>query len=120
MVVVKDEFRYYGRGDTGNRPLTEAEVARLYERRRRTEIDREALLDEAIRNWTYPRHSALAYLYLVARPTLSDEGLLQRSTREGLPVQAVIAHATEVALWPETPASWPVEVWVTLHWEHIP
>jgi hypothetical protein len=36
---------------TGNVRLTEGEVARLYERRGNWEIDREALLKEAIANW---------------------------------------------------------------------
>jgi hypothetical protein len=45
MVTVGKDHRYYGRGATGNAPLTEGEVARLYERRQRWEVDRDDLLD---------------------------------------------------------------------------
>jgi hypothetical protein len=79
MAIVKDEYRFYGRGDKGNRPLVEAEVARLYGRRRQTEVDRDALLGEEIGRWVYPPYLDLAYLYLVARPTLGDDHLLHRS-----------------------------------------
>ena len=48
MVTVDKDHRYYGRGATGNVRLSEGEVARLYERRHRWEVDRNAMLDEAI------------------------------------------------------------------------
>ena len=44
MVTVRKDNRYYGRSATGNTPLTEGEVARLYERRQRWEVDRDAML----------------------------------------------------------------------------
>ena len=47
MVTVGKEHRYYGRGATGNVLLSEGEVARLYERRQRWEIDRKKGLDKA-------------------------------------------------------------------------
>jgi hypothetical protein len=40
--------RYYGRDATGNRILHEGEIARLYERRERWDVDREALLDATV------------------------------------------------------------------------
>jgi hypothetical protein len=48
MVTVGGDNRYYGRGATGNMRLSEGDVARLYERRQRWEIDREDMLDEVI------------------------------------------------------------------------
>jgi hypothetical protein len=63
-------------------PLTEGEVARLYERRRRWEIDREALLGEAIDRAPIDAHNHFAYLHLVARPVVRDEGLLDRAKGE--------------------------------------
>jgi len=48
QVTIGKDRRYYGRGDTGNRRLSESEVARLYERRQRTEVDRDELLRAAI------------------------------------------------------------------------
>lgn len=79
MVVVGKDHRYYGRSDTGNVPLTEGEVARLYERRRRWEIDREALLNEEIDRAPLEPHDDFAYLHLVARPVVPDESLLDRA-----------------------------------------
>jgi hypothetical protein len=54
MVTVGKDYRYYGRSATGNVPLTEGEVARLYERRQRWEVDRDGLLDEAIESAPIP------------------------------------------------------------------
>lgn len=48
MVTLDRDNRYYGRGATGNRILTEGEVARLYARRDRWEIGRDELLDGVI------------------------------------------------------------------------
>lgn len=79
MVIVGKDYRYYGRSDTGNVPLTEGEVARLYERRRRWEIDRETLLDEEIARAPLEPHGDFAYLHLVARPVVPDEDLLDRT-----------------------------------------
>jgi hypothetical protein len=92
MVIVKDEYRYYGRAGKLNRPLNEADVARLYERRGRTEVDRNALLETGIQHWSYPRHSALAYLYLFARPTLGTADLLHRAAGIGETPQSVLSE----------------------------
>jgi hypothetical protein len=80
MVTVGREYRYYGRGPTGNVPLTEGEVARLYERRRRWEVDREAMLDEVIELAPIGAREDFAYVHLVARPVVSDEGLFDRAS----------------------------------------
>jgi len=56
MVTVGKDNRYYGRSATGNKLLTEGEVARLYERRQRWEVDRAAMLDEAIESAPIPAH----------------------------------------------------------------
>jgi hypothetical protein len=79
MVTVGGDNRYYGRSATGNARLTEGEVARLYERRRRWEVDREALLNGAIARYSIDRNEDFAYLYLVARPVVPDEDLLDRA-----------------------------------------
>jgi len=75
MVMVGKDHRYYGRSDTGNVLLTEGEVARLYERRQKWEIDRHKLLDEAISRAPIDAHDDFAFLHLVARPVVPDEGL---------------------------------------------
>lgn len=48
MLTIAGDNRYWGRGATGNRILTEREVARLYERRERWEVDRDRMLDETV------------------------------------------------------------------------
>jgi hypothetical protein len=82
MVVVGGDNRFYGRSATGNVRLTEGEVARLYERRRRWEGNREALLDEVIGRAPIEAHEDFAYLHLIARPVVPDENLLDRAKGE--------------------------------------
>ena len=48
MLTIDRDNRYWGRGATGNRLLTEGEVSRLYERRERWEQDRDQLLARVI------------------------------------------------------------------------
>lgn len=48
QVTVGGDRRFYGRCDTGNRRLSEEEVSRLYERRRRQVVDQEKLIAECI------------------------------------------------------------------------
>lgn len=79
MVTVGKDYRYYGRSATGNTPLTEGEVARLYERRQRWEVDREALLDEQIGRAPLEPREGFAYLHLVARPAVPEEDLFDKA-----------------------------------------
>ena len=79
MVTVGKDNRYYGRSATGNTPLTEGEVARLYERRSRWEVDRTALLDEAIEQAPIEPWDSFAYLHLNARCVVPDEDLLEKA-----------------------------------------
>ncbi len=79
MVTVGEDYHYYGRSATGNVRLTEGQVARLYERRRRWEIDRQALLDEAIDRAPIEPRDGFSYLHLVSRPVVPDESLLDRA-----------------------------------------
>lgn len=48
MLTIDGDNRYWGRGETGNRIMTEGEVARLYERREQWTVDRELLLVRTI------------------------------------------------------------------------
>ncbi len=54
-------------------------MARLYERRRRWEVNREALLDEEVSRAPLEPHEDFAYLHLVARPVVHSEDLLDRA-----------------------------------------
>jgi len=79
MVEVKDEYRYYGRVPGGNKRLSEAEVARLYERREQSNQDAARALDKAIELAPLsPAPGSRADLHLVARPLLSDRSLRSR------------------------------------------
>lgn len=78
MVTVDRDNRYYMRLDKISVPMPEGEVARLYERRRRWEVDQGALLDRVLANPSYPLHPELNNLYLYVRPVSSDAGLLSR------------------------------------------
>ena len=83
MVVVDGEHRYYGRSATGNYKMAEAEVARLYERRARWAVDRDALLRSAVEEATralWPRAPHLAYLYVLMRPVVPEPSLLDLGT----------------------------------------
>jgi len=100
MVVVGKDHRYYGRSATGNARLTEGEVARLYERRRRWEVDREALLAEAVNRAPLGPRPGSAYLHLVARPVVTDEDLLDRAA-EGEGVQYFLTGLLVAARKPE-------------------
>lgn len=93
MVVVKGDNRFYGRTDTGNRMLPEAEVARLYERRQWALVDMKAMLSEAIAE--YPQVDELVYMSFVARPVLSNESLLNRAIGEHDNYES--SHTTELS-----------------------
>ena len=83
MVIVKGEKRFYGRGDTGNFILSQAEVARLYERRRVSEASILPLLEQAIKEAPVPDNERFAHLHIVARPVLADDTLLDRALSSG-------------------------------------
>lgn len=82
MVVIKGDHRYYGRSATGNAPLNEGDVARLYERRQRWEVDRNAMLEEAVSLAPIDADENHAYLHLFARPVALDEDIFNRARGE--------------------------------------
>lgn len=104
QVAVRENFRFYGRGATGNRILTEAEVARLYERRRSWEVDRDAYLDRvvsesAVRN--IGGATGYGVMHAFVRPVAADPDLLARWLRirgGELPVQWFMNQAARSAL----------------------
>lgn len=70
MVTAEKDNRYYQRLETQSVPMTEGEVARLYERRRRWDVDREQLLQEAIacNHSIWLPAAELADLHIMVRP----------------------------------------------------
>jgi hypothetical protein len=79
MVVVDKDHRFYGRSATGNIILSEGEVARLYERRIRNEVDLNVALDALVALAPIPLENGFSYLYVLVEPALSDLGLLERA-----------------------------------------
>lgn len=69
----KYEFRYYGRGPTGNRILSEAEIARLYARREQWSFDRHAHLQTVVGLAPYDRTPDLGFLHAFLRPVVVDD-----------------------------------------------
>lgn len=83
MVIVGGERRFYGRGETGNYVLSQAEVARLYERRRLTETSILPFLEEAIRLAPVKDNERFSHLHIVARPVHADDTLLNDALSDG-------------------------------------
>lgn len=83
QVTVRDDRRFYGRGATGNRRLSEQEVALLYTRRSQVSHGIDRLLADVV---TDPRiapsdtdHGAL---YAVARPVMADSEFWEKAAAE--------------------------------------
>jgi hypothetical protein len=100
MVVVKGEHRYYGRTAAGNTSLSEAEVARLYARRRQWEVNQEQLLDNEIKNSPVTLVDGYAYLYIFAKPLASSEKLLEQATKSGQNKQSTLQDLITLAATP--------------------
>ncbi len=81
QVTVGNDRRFYGRGDTGNRRLSEEEVARLYERRRQQSVDREDLLSDCIAQSPLgsPTSGETGFLQAFVQPALPDDELWDRA-----------------------------------------
>jgi hypothetical protein len=82
QVTVGDDRRFYGRSPTGNRRLSEAEIARLYERRASQNVDRSALLQECIDQSPLgpPEAGNEAFLHAFVRPAVPDDDLWMRAS----------------------------------------
>ncbi|HEY5051789.1 MAG TPA: ATP-binding protein [Solirubrobacterales bacterium] len=81
QVTVGDDRRFYGRSDTGNRKLSEEEIARLYERRAGQRVDREELLREYISRSPFgePTAGETGFLHAFVHPAPPDEELWDRA-----------------------------------------
>jgi hypothetical protein len=89
QVISGADMRFYGRGATGNRILSEGEVAELYARRKSWEADRDQLLDEEIASSPEP-DASLGYLHAYARPVAPDDGMLERATSDENPLKELL------------------------------
>lgn len=83
MVTLDGDNRYYGRGATGNRILTEGEVARLYERRERWDTDRDALLDRVVDDFPFQftdPHHRIGPMVALTKPVVATPDLVRRAS----------------------------------------
>lgn len=115
MVMYRGDNSFYGRSPTGNKKLTEGEVARLYARRQQWEVDSNQLLTQEIASAPIEPHPDYSYLYGFIRPVFPDEGMLQRIgvNSSPNPLNNLFVSMSRDKIYPEnhypflyTPMSW--------------
>lgn len=98
VVSGKYQYRYYARGATGNRVLTESEIARLYARRLSWSFDRREHLKSLIDSAPFEPSTDLGYLHAFARPVVIDEDLWIRAAGDDpKALQRRMLHAAQRA-----------------------
>ncbi len=105
MLTIDGDNRYWGRGQTGNRILSEGEVARLYERRERWEIDRAGLLDRAVAEMPFEFDEPVEQIgpvLVLVRPVAGGSSLLTRAAGE-VSIEHLITRLLQQAARAEDP-----------------
>jgi hypothetical protein len=99
QVTVGDDRRFYGRSDTGNRRLSEEEIARLYERRAARSRSRDALLDECVTSSPFgePPAGELGFMHAFVRPAVPEEDLWERGIEARGEEKILLAELRETA-----------------------
>jgi hypothetical protein len=82
QVIVGGEYRFYGRGSTGNRLLTENEISLLYQRRQAWEQDAEALLQRAIDRSRYTPFTSSGVLFASVAPVAAQPAIWEQAMTE--------------------------------------
>ena len=106
MVIVKGERRFYGRGETGNYVLSQAEVSRLYERRQQAaQADLALDLTAAVESSPIPPNESSSHLHLLVRPVISDDSLFAKAIRPdekpiGVLADLIVAVRDDPAVYP--------------------
>jgi hypothetical protein len=98
MVIVNGDHRFYGRTETGNAPLNEGEVARLYTRREKTEVDRDQLLEDEIKSSPLEPSQDYAFLFLYARPVFTKEGFFNSIAKNDKNLPTICNEQIQFAL----------------------
>ncbi len=98
MVVVKGEHRFYGRSAKGNIPLSEGDVARLYNRRKIIEANLNNLLEDDIRKAPYPPYPKFGYLFMVVHPVVSSETILNKIVEPGESLLVALNNLTKIVI----------------------
>jgi hypothetical protein len=98
QVAVRGDRRFYGRSDTGNRMLSEGEVARLYRRRDEWDVDAQQLLAQCVANSPVGRgHPDFAFMHGFTQPVVLDQGLWDLALRsDGADEQQLLTRIREV------------------------
>ncbi len=91
MLTIDGDNRYWGRGETGNRKLDEAEVSRLYLRRERQEIDRARILNAAASEMPFAFDENHGPMLVWVRPVFTDSQLLARASGDA-PISAFLQN----------------------------
>jgi hypothetical protein len=98
MLTSDGDGRFWGRGETGNRILSENEVARLYERRGEWEADRQEQLTEAVAAYPFQFDPATNGVVLVTvRPVAAGRELLRIAAGEASIAQFLAGEMTDRA-----------------------
>lgn len=89
--------RFYGRSDTGNRRLSEEEIARLYARRQSQAVNREELLGRyvAALGLPDPTPGEQGFLYAFAQPAVIDDRAWDRAVSAAGGEQEALEHLRE-------------------------
>jgi len=117
QVTVGNDRRFYGRCDTGNRRLSEAEVERLYERRQRQHVDREELLAECIRASPIgqPTSGEQGFLQAFVQPAIRDDDLWDRAVASCGDERQLLDHLRS-AVDSIPPRQWGMNLSKILNW----
>jgi hypothetical protein len=94
QVISNKDMRYYGRGPTGNRILSEGEVAALYARRKTWEADRSELLKAELDTAPEP-DPRLGYVVAYARPVVPDDSMVERAAASAEQVKELLLSGAQ-------------------------
>lgn len=99
QVTVGSDRRFYGRCDTGNRRLSEEEIARLYERRTSRRHDRGQLLDDCVARSPFgqPPEGEFGFLHAFVRPVIAEESLWEDAVAARGEEQILLKELREAA-----------------------
>ena len=98
MLTSDGDNRFWGRGLTGNRILSESEVARLYERRSQWDVDRDATLEEVAAEFPFEFDPAeIGVMLVTIRPVAPGRELLRLAAGQEAITQMLQLRMTECA-----------------------
>lgn len=93
MVIKSGDNRYYGRGAKGVRRLSEGEVARLYARREKWEIDRKDWMLQIVESAPREPAEEFGFLHAAARPVIQSDSFIEsRLDSTERPIREILRH----------------------------